>query len=241
MLRPRRKDRGKVFEHDPIPYQQLNSEDTPNGRFYVLPNGQRVRSMTTMLGMTSDHTWLDEWRARLGAEAADAEAARCADRGEGVHLACEHYVNNKPMEECFKAAGEYPAMFLQIKSVLDKRCGLVLGQEIPLYSYKMEIAGRVDLIAWWYHEGKWHLAIIDYKTSNYIKNKGGIEAYQCQLCGYATCLYEMTGLRATLLVNVISNETGFDPTVIPFTVQESFPKLAKRISLYRELLYKTGN
>lgn len=236
MLRPRARDRAKVFEHQPFEYEQLISEDTENGRFYRLPNGEWVRSMTSFLGLTSDKTWLEQWRARLGEEAAEAESKRCSIRGEGVHLACEHYVNNEDMDTVFAAAGDYPELFLQIKPVLDKRCGVVLGQEIPLYSMKMRVAGRVDLIAWWYHKGEWHLAIIDYKTSNYVKERGGIETYQCQLCGYASCLYEMTGLRATLLVNVIANESDTKPSIITFTPQESFHKLKERLLLYREIL-----
>lgn len=230
--------RGKTFVHDIIPYIEIKSEDTPNGRFYTLPDGTKLHSMTTMLGLTSDHTWLEEWRARIGEEAAKIETERCAVRGEAVHLSCELYVKNEPMEKVLEACEGHTKLFFQLKPVLDKRIGKVLAIEIPLFSKKMRVAGRVDLICYWLHEGVWKLAIVDFKTSNWIKNKNDIEDYQAQLCGYAMCLYEMTGLKPEILVNIIATENSVTPTMPIFSLSESLPVLKQRLNMFYALLDK---
>lgn len=229
--------RPKDFEHDIIPYIELESVTTDSGRFYTLPDGvTKFHSMTTMLSATSDHTWLEKWRQRIGEEAAAIETQRCADRGEAVHLSCELYIKNKPMELVLESCEGYVRLFVQLKPWIDKHVGLVIAQEIPLYSYKLKLAGRVDLVCYWLHEGRYKLAIVDFKTSNWFKSPNEIEDYQTQLCGYATMLYEMTGLKPELLVNIIATESRPTANVAYFTPQESLPLLAKRIKQFRDLL-----
>ncbi|QZI90475.1 hypothetical protein MYOV003v1_p0151 [Vibrio phage 207E48.1] len=231
--------RGRVFEHrdPPLEFEELECDDSGEYRQYTIPDGSRLYSMTSMLGMTSDHTWLDEWRERLGAEAADAETSRCAERGEGVHFSCEHYLNNEPMEKVLEASGNYQWLFKQLKGVLDKRVGVVWVQEIPLYSKSMRVAGRVDLIATWLNEnGEWELCVIDFKTSNHVKQKCNIQDYQAQLCGYAKCFYDMFGIKINRLVNIIATEARLEPTIIEFTTRESVPILAQRVKAFHKLL-----
>ncbi|AUR97719.1 PD-(D/E)XK nuclease superfamily protein [Vibrio phage 1.244.A._10N.261.54.C3] len=231
--------RGKVFEHrdPPLVFDELECDDSGEYRQYTLPDGTRFYSMTSMLGMTSDHKWLDEWRERIGEEAADAETKRCADRGEGVHFSCEHYLNNEPMERVLEASGDYQWLFKQLKGVLDKRVGCVWVQEIPLFSRSMKVAGRVDLIAMWLNEhGEWELSVIDFKTSNWVKTKDGIQDYQAQLCGYAKCFYDMFGIKINRLVNIIATEARMEPNIIEFTTQESVPVLVERVKAFHNIL-----
>lgn len=231
--------RGKTFPHrDPkLVFDELECDDTGEYRTYTLPDGTVFYSMTSMLGMTSDKGWLEEWRERIGDEAADIETQRCADRGEGVHLSCEKYCDNEPMDEVMKASGDYIRLFNQLKPVLDARVDCVWVQEIPLFSRKMRVAGRVDLIAMWLNEhGVWELAVIDYKTSNWVKTKDGIEDYQCQLAGYAICFWEMFGIKINRLVNIIATEATLSPTIIEFTLDESMKPLANRVNQFHKLL-----
>lgn len=236
-LPPRTGERTKTFPHEPVEHFNVVCDDTTDYRTYVLEDGTRFYSMTSMLKMTGDHTWLEEWRERIGEEAADAEAKRCADRGEGVHFAAEYYLDNKPMAEVKKAAGAYLGLFKQIQRVVDKRVVRVVCQEIPLFSRLMKVAGRVDLVCYWLcPDGVVRLAIVDFKTSNHIKTAEGIEDYQCQLAGYAQCYHEMYGVRPEVLVNIIATEKTSDAIVIPFTTEESLPKLAKRVVAYHKHL-----
>lgn len=222
--------RQKDFEQRILPYQELVCVTTDNGRHYLSPNGVKLTSVTTMLGRTGDHTWLEAWREKLGAEAADAETQRCADRGEAVHLACELYLQNKPMSEVVAAAGNYFFMFKQLLPYLN-RMSKIFAQEIPLYSEILGLAGRVDLIGAYMGEP----AIIDFKTSNIIKTKGMIEDYSIQLCLYSVMLQQMFGLKVNRLINIIANEGSMNPTVIEFDRREILPIMFDRVRLYHRM------
>lgn len=227
--------RQKEFEQRPLPYKELVCVTTDLGRHYVSPNGVKLTSVTTMLGRTGDHTWLEAWRDKLGIEAANAETQRCADRGEAVHLACELYLKNRPMEEVVAASGDYFFMFKQLYPYLNKM-SKIFAQEIPLYSETLGLAGRVDLIGAYNGEP----AIIDFKTSNSLKTRGMIEDYSIQLCLYSAMLEQMYGLRVNKLVNIISNENDLRPTVIEFNRRDVLGKMFDRVRLYHKMDKECG-
>lgn len=229
------KERHFTFQQYDLPFKELECVTTDNGRWYKSPNGVKLTSVTTMLGRTGDHSWLEAWRDRLGHEAADAETQRCADRGEAVHLACELYLKNRPMDECLKAAGDYVFMFLQLKPHLDK-ITKVYAQEIPLYSERLGLAGRVDCIAM--YQGK--PTILDFKTSNILKTRGMIEDYSIQLCLYSAMFQEMFGVKIERLVNVISNESSPVPTIIEFQRKDVLTKMFDRVRLYHKMDQECG-
>lgn len=224
------KERTHFFQQYSLPFQELECVTTDHGRHYVSPNGVKLTSVTTMLGRSSDHGWLDDWRERLGAEAADAETQRCADRGEAVHLASELYLKNRPLSEVIAAAGDYLFLFKQLHPYLN-RVTKVYAQEIPLYSETLGLAGRVDFVG--VYEGK--TTILDFKTSNTIKTRDMIEDYSIQLCLYSFMFEQMFGHRIDRLINVISNEKAPTATVIEFDRKDIAHKAVERIKLYREM------
>jgi len=218
-----------TFKHKELAFQELECVTTDAGRWYTTPDGFKYHSVTTFLGKTSDHGWLDEWRERLGAEAASAETQRCAVRGEAVHKACEDYLNNLPDFEL--SAGIHRSLFNQIRPYLNSVTE-VYAIEIPLFSRMLRLAGRVDLIAVW----KGELCIIDYKTSNQIKCKEHIEDYGLQLLCYSLMFEEMFGIRIDRLVNIIATEKSPRASVIEFRRKELLPKLAARVKQFRKQL-----
>ncbi|AVO22952.1 exonuclease [Erwinia phage vB_EamM-Bue1] len=228
-------ERTHTFEQYKLPYKELECVTTENGRHYISPNGKKLTSVTTMLGRSSDHGWLDEWRERLGAAAADAETQRCADRGEAVHLACELYLGNAPMEKVRAAAGNYFFMYKQLHPHLNK-VTKVYAQEIPLYSETLGLAGRVDFVG--VYNGK--ACILDFKTSNLNKTRGMIEDYSIQLCLYSFMFEEMFGKRIDTLINVISNERSPVATVIEFNRNDVAEKAIERVKLYRKMDAERG-
>ena len=81
----------------------------------------------------------------------------------------------------------------------------VYAQEVPLYSDKLEVAGRVDLIAEWDNE----LAIIDFKTARKPKEEKWIQNYFMQCAFYAAAFYERTGVvikKSVILITVDHSE-----------------------------------
>lgn len=230
-------ERTHFFQQYKLPYKELECVTTDNGRHYVSPNGVKLTSVTTMLGRSADHTWLDEWRERLGAEAADAETQRCADRGEAVHLASELYLQNRPLPEVIQAAGDYLFLFKQLHPHLN-HVTKVYAQEIPLYSETLGLAGRVDFVGVY----KGVPTILDFKTSNLIKTRDMIEDYSIQLCLYSFMFEEMFKQRIDRLVNIISNEKSPNATVIEFQRKDVARKAIDRVMEYRKMdIARGGN
>ena len=187
-----------MFKHEPIDlgYEDLSTTND-GGRKYQTPKGN-YPSITTLLGNLSKKAIM-EWRDRVGHEEANKISRQAAGRGTAVHQVCEDYVNNKPDYD----KDLMPNIlhdFKRIKDILDKRIGIVYGQELPLYSDHLGVAGRVDCVAEF--DGK--PSIIDYKTSRKTKKKEWIHSYFMQECFYAIAWEERTGIPITQLVTIIS-------------------------------------
>lgn len=87
----------KKFRHNINSLPMLNREDTEGGRFYVLPSGQKVPSVTTVLSWHKKPA-LQEWRNRVGEEEANRVSKKASTRGTKLHAVCEDYLNNKQID-----------------------------------------------------------------------------------------------------------------------------------------------
>ncbi len=170
----------KLFKHNMVEEINLTTENIDGKRYYVLPDGQKLRSVTTVLGDKLDKTALLEWRKKVGEEEANRISVKAARRGTAVHSICEKYVLND--DDFLKDA--MPSgidSFNGIRSLLDKHVDNILGVELPLYSVALKTAGRCDLIA----EFDGVPSVIDFKTSRKPKKEEWIESYFLQTTVYS--------------------------------------------------------
>jgi hypothetical protein len=177
---------------------ELECETLPTGRTYVTPEGNKYPSITTVLGHFGKEA-IQAWRKRVGEEVANKISTQAGTRGTAVHQLAEDYVNNK--EDWSK--GAMPSnlfTFNTIKPILDKHVDNIWAQEVPLYSDKFKIAGRVDCIA----EFDGELCIIDYKTSRKPKKAEWIQNYFHQCAFYAAAFYERTGVSIKKFAIIIA-------------------------------------
>jgi len=189
-----------MFEHVKVDlgYGDLDSETKTSGRNYVTPDGKRYPSVTTVLSILTEDS-IREWRARVGEEEANKISHRASTRGTAVHAIIEDYINNEP-EYAKKYMPNVYDNFLSVKSVLDKRIGIVYAQECALYSEHLGVAGRVDCIAEF--DGK--PSIIDFKTAKKPKKAEWITNYFIQESAYAIMWEERTGIPITQLVTIVA-------------------------------------
>lgn len=189
-----------MFEHmSGIHLPEMTAETTENGRFYTTPEGNKYPSVTTILGAGSDKTWMDDWKARVGEEQVAKVSGQASRRGTAVHEIAEHYLKNNPNYK----KGHMPAnvaSFNYIKPYLDKHITLIGGLELPLYSDKLRVAGRVDCLAKWDND----FAIIDFKTSKRTKDRDSIHNYFMQASCYSLMVYERLGILPKKLVIVMT-------------------------------------
>ena len=196
----------RIFEHVKLPQLQfdLKAETTDSGRLYTTPEGNRYKSITTVLSHYNKQG-IYEWRKAVGEEYANKVSRRAADRGTKVHKICEDYLNNEiPELKMQLMMPDLKELFFKIKPIIDDNVGKVYTQEQALYSDKLRIAGRVDLIAEW--NGK--VAVIDYKTSTKQKDEENIQNYFMQCTAYALMFAERTGIWIDDIVVLIATEEG---------------------------------
>jgi len=196
----------RIFEHVSLPQLQfdLNAETTDSGRLYTTPEGNKYKSITTILSNYNKKA-IYEWRQAVGEEYANIVSRKAASRGTKVHKICEDYINNEISElKMQMLMPDMKELFFKIKPDIDKSIGKVYAQEQALYSDRYRIAGRVDLIAEW--DGK--LSVIDFKTSTKQKDEEDIQNYFMQCTAYALMFAERTGIWIDDIVVVIATEEG---------------------------------
>ena len=196
----------RIFEHVKLPQLQfdLTAETTDSGRLYTTPEGNKYKSITTVLS-NYNKQYIMEWRKAVGEEQANKISSKAANRGTKVHKICEDYLNNEiPELKMQMMMPDLKELFFKIKPYIDDNVGKIYSQEQALYSDKYRIAGRVDLIAEW--NGK--LSVIDFKTSTKQKDEEDIQNYFMQCTAYAMMFAERTGMWIDDIVVLIATEEG---------------------------------
>ena len=219
-----------MFKHVQMEHvlPELKSVTTENGRTYVTPEGKKYPSITTVLGELSKASIL-EWRKKVGDAEANRISTQASTRGTAVHQLAEDYLNNKPDWD----KGAMPVhlfTFRDIKQILDERVNNIWQQEVPLYSDKLEIAGRVDCIA----ELDGVLTIIDFKTARKPKKKEWIKNYFMQGTFYAAAFLEQTGVPIKQTAIIIAVD-GNEPQVFIEPVHKYLPDLIDARKNYKNI------
>lgn len=189
----------KLFNHTLVDFQEMETETIGGKRHYVTPEGDRLKSVTSILSEALDNSALLRWKARVGEEEASKVSTQAARRGTAVHNIAERYVLNQ--NDIFK--GEMPfnvGSFQPIKKILDEHVNNVLGVEIPLYDTTLGCAGRTDLVA----EYNGVASIIDYKTSKKIKPEAWIESYFLQSTIYSMMFQKTFGIEIPQIAIIIT-------------------------------------
>jgi len=177
--------------------EELTAETTEQGRKYLLPDGSKVPSITTVLSYFKKEG-IQAWRNRVGEVEANRISKQASNRGTNVHTLCEKYLNN----DAFYHRGAFPdalEMFNTMKHELH-RINNIHYQECGLYSTKLGVAGRVDCIG----EFDGVLSVIDFKTSRKIKTSSMIEDYYMQETFYALAYEELIGRPIHQLVTIMA-------------------------------------
>jgi genome maintenance exonuclease 1 len=207
----------------PKEIEDLVSRTESDGRrVYVLPDGSKLLSVTTVVGLKSREKFLD-WRLQVGEEEANRVSKKASSRGTAVHSLCEDYLNNKELDKSNPGAFE---MFRDIKPLLNN-INNIHYQEQALWSTKLKLAGRVDCIG--EYEGE--LSVIDFKTSKRAKSLEDIQDYFWQTCAYALMYEEHVGVSIHSLVIIMAVEDG-PPLVFKQRTRDHINGLIKAIQYY---------
>ena len=142
--------------------------------------GQRLPSVTTILGRTKDDTYLKKWIADKGEKEAERIKIASATRGTSMHKYLENYVIGKGYEDLTKLGQETKRMAQKVIDVGLAPVSEYFGSEVTLY-YPGLYAGSTDLVG--IHNDK--ETIIDFKQANRPKREEWIGDYKLQAGAYA--------------------------------------------------------
>lgn len=201
----------KTFNHVKIPQLdfELEAVTLESGRTYTTPQGNVYKSITTALSKYNKQA-IQEWKNAVGEEEAKRVSSLAARRGSAVHLAFEDYIANKLNDMKIRMMmPNIKELFLQLKPEIDAHVGTVYSIEQALYSDKLQVAGRTDLIADWDEE----IAVIDYKTSTKEKLEENIQNYFMQGTAYALMFEELVGQPIDKIVIAIAVEESRKPQI----------------------------
>lgn len=189
----------KIFNHDFVEPYTLTQENINGKRYYVVDDGTKLKSVTTVLSEKLDKTALFEWRKRVGEEEANRITTQAARRGTAFHGMAERYLLNET--NIFK--NEMPTnveSFNIIKPILDDNIDNIKGVELPLFSKVLKTAGKTDLVA----EYNGVLSVIDFKTSRKLKKEEWIESYFLQATVYSMMYEYLYKTKVPQIVIIIS-------------------------------------
>lgn len=193
----------------------LQTEATPYGRFYVSSDGQiRYPSVTTVLGATSKGD-IQKWVKAVGQEQADKILHQACYRGSALHELVEHFLLGNEVD--YRRTNPIVlSYFIPIRKWLEQNIEEVVCLEAALYSDRLRVAGRVDLVC--KYRGK--LTVVDFKTAFREKKESSIGDYYLQASAYAVMFAEQTGLTIKDFVILMANEKSRDPQIFHGKVKD---------------------
>lgn len=210
--------------------------DRSTGRVYSTPAGE-FPSITTILGATSNNSFLIKWREKVGEEEANRISKEATDRGTAVHDYVERYFNqdseSRSLHNFFSESGlsEETRKIKQPTRDIIRQCEnndfQPYAQEVALWHPKLKYAGRVDGVGLWNNT----LSIIDFKTSKKKKYTSQIKDYYIQATAYAVAHNYLFDTRINNFAIVIGVDEK-DPQCFEGNVAPFIPELRYRVSAF---------
>ncbi len=163
--------------------------------------------VTTVLSNTADKGFVDRWRAKVGADAADLILAMSIDRGNNLHAYIEAYFEGKEATLQIKYPENRPhldRMIAVIKPYIEKIEPLHI--EAPTW-HSLGFGGSPDCVG--LLDGK--VTIFDWKNSLKPKKEDYIADYYLQTAAYSLSVEYTLGVKATqtrIAVAAIKGEDG---------------------------------
>ena len=158
---------------------QINDPVTRK-RVYQTPDGEKLPSVTTILGATKDMTHLNQWRDRIGHAKAQQITTEAAGVGTAMHANLERFLIGEQRQP-----GSNP-VHVQANKMADiiienglSKMSEVWAMEQSLY-FPGLYSGTTDLIG--IHEDE--PAVCDHKQTNKPKKAEWVEDYYLQLMAY---------------------------------------------------------
>lgn len=212
-------------------------------------------SVTSVLGATSDKTFLKKWEKRIGKDQADYITQSAGKRGTVMHRLCEIYlglpmlmdkadrleetlrqsVNDREINEYDNRAKMVGGMlfynFIRSKT-FDIIQETLITEKFLWTTRGGGYAGTVDNVSELF---KFGTAVVDFKTSRKAKDPNQIDDYKCQVGAYAVAVYDRLGYKPRSARILISNEVDTMPQDIileSVELKSYYNKFLERLAIF---------
>jgi len=213
-------------------YNKLERLDSPDGRKYIIPSGEHVSSVTTILSQTVVDDHIEQWTNRVGKRKAKDIVDEAGALGTIMHEHLEAYVLGKEKNIGTnlnrKLAKKMSDVIIEngFRNVQE-----VWGSEIQLH-YDDLWAGTTDLLGIHCNQE----SIMDFKTTIKPKKREWIESYFMQISAYTMSHNQMYGTNIRRgVIFMVSRDLTYQEFVIEGDEMEHYQILwAERVSRYYE-------
>lgn len=208
--------------HAPLGLPRLEQRNLDSGRVYHVVGTDLVYPSITRVLAAKPKPHLAAWRKRVGESEANRVSSAASGRGTKLHSLAESYLGNESLPTIEPHVME---LWRYLRPWLDAHITAVYAQEVDLYSDKLMVAGRTDLVA----DVDGVPSIVDFKQSNRVKKTEWVEdSYALQGTFYACALYECTGMKCKQIVFPIANPDGLQ--IFTFHPRDHFARLQQTIN-----------
>lgn len=225
----------EVFFH--LTDHTLCEMSSQNGgrRMYTDKNGNQYPSITTIISATmpaDKRKSLQDWEDRIGKKEAQRIRTESTIRGTALHELIECYLKDVNFkEEYHNAAPKVKFLFEQVYPEL-QNIEEIYALEDVLYSSKVKVAGRVDLVG----KYKAKRSVVDFKSSTNQKEDWMILDYYIQETAYGLMYGEhYPKNRIEQIVTIIATETDTKATVFIKDPKDYILPLMQRVKEFYAL------
>jgi hypothetical protein len=196
--------------------------------------GNRLPSVTTILGKTKDQEFLKKWKAKVGEAKAEEIKNLSSRRGTAMHKYLECYIESKGYEDLTDIGVQAKPMAQKIIDIGLAPVDEWYGSEVTLY-YPGLYAGSTDLVC--RHNGM--DTIIDFKQANRPKNKDWIDDYYLQIAAYCMAHDYVYGSQIQQgIIMVCTPDLYFQEFKFQdHELRQWKHKFLKRLDMYHELMH----
>jgi hypothetical protein len=211
-------------------YKNCEQINLAGKRVYVTPDGDKVPSVTTILGKTKDMTALNEWRKRVG----EAKAAEITKEASGVGTAM-HSNLERFLAGIDRMPGKNP-VHVKANAMADKIISNGLSEVNEIWAMEQSLwfpglySGTTDLVGVY----KGNPSVMDYKQTNKPKKEEWVEDYKLQLVAYILAHNEVYGtdIREG---HVFMCSRGDDPVKIGGEIYQQFDLMPTEFNKYHDM------
>lgn len=190
--------------------------------------------VTKVLDKTSDKTFLEEWRKRVGEEEADRIVKESQDIGNSLdQLILESFKEGFDEDLYRHEQGFY--LFKQLSISLRRIKPIAL--QLKIWSEKYKIMGYLDCLG--YYNGE--LSLIDFKNSRYIKKPDHYHNYLLQCTMYCIILKVLLNIEVKQIVLLMGIRDSASPQIVKERTKDYVKEAYNRIVEYNAINNKCNS